>query len=78
MTDSKSFDSFQEKDPLINIVYELVSFIKENNFTLAHQIVLEYKLSFFNISLRTQRLKLSELARFADFVICHTEKCQKK
>lgn len=77
MTTNRLINNYQKRDPLITVVYDLVSCIKENNFIFAYELILKHNLSFSNISLRTQRLKISELAKFADYVICHNKNVRK-
>ena len=64
--------SFKEKDYLINIVYDIISLVKENKYALAFELLKKHKVSFSNLASRTQRLKTEDLVKFADYVISHS------
>lgn len=68
---SDSLENYEEKDPLIDIVYDIVSYIKSNNYEKALELLKEKKISFTDIINRTQRLKVEELVKFSDYVISH-------
>lgn len=66
--------SYKEKDYLCDIVYDIVSLIKEKNYSLALESLQKNKISFNNLIDRTQRLKEEQLVKFADYVINHSLK----
>lgn len=67
-------NAYKEKDPLCDVVYSIVSLIKEQNYKLALESLKKNHISFYNLVSRTQRLKDKQLVKFADYVINHSLK----
>lgn len=65
---------YKEKDYMCDIVYDIVSLVKEQNYNLALESLKKNHISFYNLVLRTQRLKDEQLVKFADYVISHSNK----
>lgn len=62
---------YKEKDHVCETVYEITSLVKEENYSLALELLKKNDISFYSLVNRTQRLKDKQLVKFADFVISH-------
>lgn len=65
---------FQEKDLLNDIVYDIVSLIKDKNLKKALFDFNKNHLSFLELLSRTQRLKTEDLCIFIDYAISQHNK----
>jgi len=66
-------NNYKEKDYLVDIVYDIISLVKERKYSLAFNSLQQNNLSFSALLSRTQRLKLEDLVKFADYVINQTK-----
>lgn len=66
-------NNYKKKDYLVDIVYDIVSLVKERKYSLAFNSLKQNNLSFSALLIRTQRLKLKDLVKFADYVINQTK-----
>jgi len=66
-------NNYKKKDYLVDIVYDIVSLVKERKYSLAFNSLKQNNLSFLALLIRTQRLKLEDLVKFADYVINQTK-----